>query len=121
MDLDVVLSNPSADRPAMRPRPLALTLFALVWLAGALVPHAAACPFCAAESRTLTEEINDSTAVVLARLAEPSPASADPADAGVPYEFVDPETGAAEFEVLDILLGQEALGDAKRIEASYFG
>lgn len=89
-------------------------------LATASVP-AYSCPFCAAESRTLTEEIGDSSAVVLAKLAEPSPMVEDPADAGVPYGFIDPETGSARFEVQEVLLGEEAIRGEETIEVIYFG
>ncbi|TWT47451.1 hypothetical protein [Botrimarina hoheduenensis] len=82
---------------------------------------AVACPFCAAESRTLTEEIGDSSAVLLAKLAAPSAVAQDPAEAGVPYAFVDPETGGAKFTIERILLGENLLKGVEQVEAIYFG
>lgn len=81
-----------------------------------------ACPFCVAESQTLTEEINGSTVVLLARLAEPSQIY----DSEIPYGFVDPSSGAAKFTVERILKGEELMSERdptgkKKIEAIYLG
>lgn len=80
-----------------------------------------ACPFCSAESRTLTEEMNDSSVTFLARLAVPSEASEKLANADIPYGFVDPETGAAKFSVERVLLGKDLMEGVTQIEAIYFG
>lgn len=101
----------------MLARPL---LFAALTLL-VLSPSASACPFCSAESRTLTEEMNDSSITFLGRLAVPSEASEKLADAEIPYGFVDPDTGAARFSVGNVLFGEELLGGASEIEAIYFG
>lgn len=97
-----------------------MRLVAIALLLSAAAP-ALACPFCAAEQRTLTEEMNDSSVVVLARLSAPSEASRRLADAGVPTAFIDPETGAAKFEIEQVLLGQPLMEGATEVEAIYFG
>ena len=73
---------------------------------------AVACPFCDAPTQTLSEETAAADAVVLAKLLKEAPASSDPND---------PNVGAATFEVIEVLRGQEAIGGAKEIEAVYFG
>lgn len=74
---------------------------------------AVACPFCNVESRTLTEEITGSEAVVLAKLvAEAPPVTEADAD--------DPDAGKATFEVVEVLGGDRARpGD--KIRVVYFG
>ena len=56
-----------------------------------------ACPFCTVESRTLTEEINSSAAVVLAKLVAEAPPAAIDADDN------DPDAGKATFQIVDVL------------------
>lgn len=80
-----------------------------------------ACPFCAAESRTLTEEMNDASVTLLAKLTTPSEAASKLANSGVPYQFVDPETGSASFSVERILFGEDLMTGVTQIEAIYFG
>ena len=80
-----------------------------------------ACPFCAAETRTLTEEINDSSVVILAKLSEPAKASEALADDAVPYGFVDPDNGSARFSVERVFSGFEEMSGVEEIEAIYFG
>ncbi|MEO0530383.1 MAG: hypothetical protein AAF266_07360, partial [Planctomycetota bacterium] len=82
---------------------------------------APACPFCAAESRTLTEEMNDSSVAILAKLTAPSEASKLISEGDVPYGFVDPDTGAASFTVESVLLGEPLMEGVEQIEAVYFG
>ena len=67
-------------------------LLALISL-GLLASAARACPFCIAESRTLTEEIADSEVVLFAKLIEPAAVAEALAGQGIPYGFVDPESG----------------------------
>lgn len=82
---------------------------------------AIACPFCSAESRTLTEEMNDSSVALIARLAAPSEASKRISEGDVPYGFIDPESGTARFTVDRVLLGQPLVDGVEEIEAVYFG
>ncbi|TWU00159.1 hypothetical protein Pla108_11040 [Botrimarina colliarenosi] len=99
-----------------------LTALLLLWSALLnTVPTASACPFCAAEQRTLTEEINDSSVVLLGRLSAPSEAARKLADADVPYGFIDPETGAAKFTIETVLTGKPLVDGVTEIEAIYFG
>jgi hypothetical protein len=74
---------------------------------------AAACPFCNVESRTLTEEITEANAVVLAKLiAEAPPVTEADAD--------DPDAGKATFEVVSVLGGDRAK-PGEQIRVVYFG
>lgn len=68
---------------------------------------ALACPFCSAESRSLTEELELSDAAVFAKLAGPNAA--------------DLESGNAKFKIIRVLAGEEVLGDRKEIETVFFG
>ena len=100
--------------------PQARTLLAPLITLGFAV-SATACPFCAVESRTLTQEMEDSSVVLLVRLATPSEASAKLAGADVPPAFIDPETGSARFAVQRVLIGDELMEGVSEIEAIYFG
>lgn len=115
MKRDILLST---ENDTMRDlRRILLTFMAAVLAC----PQVNACPFCTAESRTLTEELSDSDAAVLARLITSEKPAEDAAEDITPMDVVDPQTGAAEFEVETILLGAEKVGDTKRIEAIFFG
>jgi len=81
---------------------------AVAWMAG----RVSACPFCNAETQTLTEETRGADAVVLARLLKEAPATANAAD---------PNSGTATFQVVEILKGQESLKDTKEISVVFFG
>jgi hypothetical protein len=77
-----------------------------------------ACPFCTAESQTLSEETQTADVVVLARLLKEAEASDDANRALGEY---DPNAGAATFEVIDVLRGGDTLAGVKEIQAVYFG
>jgi hypothetical protein len=81
-------------------------LFAVVTLS-ASATFASACPFCAAETRTLSEEINLTDAAVVAKLAGPKAADLD--------------SGNAKFQIVKVLSGEDVIGDAKQIETVFFG
>ena len=93
---------------------------AAVGLALVAASLAMACPFCTVESRTLTEEINSSAAVVLAKLvAEAQPAAVDADDN-------DPDAGKATFQIVDVLnvngSGEKhAFKPGDQIKVVYFG
>jgi hypothetical protein len=85
-----------------------------------------ACPFCTVESRTLTEEIESSDAVVLARLAAAAkPQAEDGADEdetdGKTPATVDSKSGMATFEVVEVLRGDDRVKPGDKIEVVYFG
>ena len=85
-----------------------------LWAALAFGPAAAlACPFCSGVSKTLSEEIASSDAVVLARLApkSESPSKKSPAAEGE----------ESTFEITKVLKGADALGKTKQIKILYFG
>jgi hypothetical protein len=73
---------------------------------------ALACPFCDAPAQTLSEETASADAVVLAKLIKEAPPVTDPSD---------PNSGNATFQVIDVLRGKERLGEAKEVQAIYFG
>lgn len=101
-------------------------LFVCLMLCLVSIDSSIACPFCVAESQTLTEEINGSTVVLLARLVEPSQVAEVVVEEDIPYGFVDPSSGAAKFSVEQILKGKELMPEVdapskNQIEAIYFG
>lgn len=80
---------------------------------------AAACPFCSVESRTLTEEMESSTASVLAQLvAEASPVPDDSESAAA---NTDPDSGKATFKVVEVLRGEDRVKPGDEIKVVYFG
>lgn len=80
---------------------------------------AAACPFCSVESRTLTEEIESSTASVLAQLvAEAAPV---PEDADNEQAAANPDSGKATFKVLEVVRGNDRVKAGDEIKVVYFG
>jgi hypothetical protein len=95
-----------------------LWVFALLALSLMLdcVSTSEGCPFCTVESRTLSEEISSSDAVVLAKLVKEAPpldmASSDAAN---------PDAGRATFQVIDVIRGQDRIAAGKEIQVVYFG
>jgi len=71
--------------------------------------------------QTLSEEIADADAVVIARLVKPALSLDLAPDDNAPYGTVDPETGAAEFLIEKILKGADELLGVERVEAVFFG
>jgi len=70
-----------------------------------------ACPFCAAVGLTLGDEIDAAAVAVIAQYR--SPGSDDP-------NLTDPEAAKAEFAIVRVLKGREALGDRRTIRSLYF-
>jgi hypothetical protein len=82
------------------------------------VSDAAGCPFCTAESQTLSEETQSADAVVLAKLlkeAEPANESDDS------FAAADADLGTATFQVVEVLEGQDLLVGVKEIRVVFFG
>ncbi len=92
-----------------------LAALAIVLLGAAL---AAACPFCAVESQTLSEETEAADAVVLAKLIAEAPPDSDRVEGPA---STDPDSGMATFEIIEVLRGQERLEGEKELKAVYFG
>ena len=91
--------------------------WAVLWAAVLSWPAAAmACPFCSGVSKTLSEEIGSSDAVVLARLL---PRSAKAAEAADNAPVTAPDESA--FEITKVLKGADALGKTRQIKILYFG
>jgi hypothetical protein len=92
---------------------------ALAILAGGLAAvwfssSARACPFCNAVSKTLSEEIASSDAVVLAKLVQgPAKAEAD--------NSLSPEAAQSTFEIAKVLKGADILGKTRQIKVLFFG
>lgn len=96
-------------------------LFPLLVLAALVAVRVEACPYCTVDSATLNEEIEQSDAVVLARLVEPAaPIEEGPDELGQ-FGVVDPETGKARFKVIRFLKGGDLLPGTEEIEAVFFG
>ncbi len=88
-------------------------------------PVAQGCPFCSAVSQTLSQEIAGSDVAVIARLIELPPEIDPNGDAPVGFDIDDPDSGTAEFEVLETIHGDD-LGDlapaqGSTIKVVYFG
>jgi hypothetical protein len=95
----------------MKSQQIKLVLVALVigsWMAGSAI----ACPFCSAETQTLTEETRAADAVVLAKLVKEAPASANAAE---------PNSGPATFQIVEKLRGPESVEANKEISVVFFG
>jgi len=95
-------------------------LVCATWQSGAL-----GCPFCSAVSQTLTQEIAGSDVAVIARLIQ-LPPEADPnSDAPSGLDLDDPDSGTAQFEVLEIIRGEDIAGGppakGSTIKVVYFG
>jgi len=94
-------------------------LVCATWQSGAL-----ACPFCSAVSQTLTQEIAGADVAVIARLIKLPPETDSNGDsAGLNLD--DPDSGMAEFEVLETIRGEDIAGGApakgSTIQVVYFG
>ena len=75
---------------------------------------AIACPFCSAVSLTLSQEIAGSDVAVIARLVKlPAEPSLDDLD--------DPDSGMAQFEVLETLRGDNPPARGEMVKVVYFG
>lgn len=86
----------------------------IAWLVPLVVAVAAgrasACPFCSAQKKTLSQEIDDSAAVVFAKFVSGPPKGAKADDL--------PEST---FEIVKVLKGAEQLGKSKQLKVLYFG
>lgn len=98
------MSNPSSHRRSSF----------VSWLVPLVVAVAAgrasACPFCSAQKKTLSQEIDDSAAVVFAKFVSGPPKGAKADDL--------PEST---FEIVKVLKGADQLGKTKQLKVLYFG
>lgn len=79
----------------------------------------AACPFCSVESRTLTEEIDSSTASVLAQLVSEAAPVGDNAESELAND--DPDSGKATFKIVEVIRGDDRVKAGDEIKVVYFG
>lgn len=93
---------------------LGLLLIAAVATVGSGHALLRACPFCSAEGKTLTQEIDEMDVVVIARLEvpPPPPITDDKAAQDVPK---------AKFKIVDVVKGKELVKKDQLVEAIYFG
>jgi hypothetical protein len=103
------------------PRNLCASLAIVLAIGASRTTTVAACPFCTVESRTLTEEINSSDAVVLAKLLAAAPPMDMAAEDGGGFGPGDPDSGKATFEVVDVVRGQDHVAAGDEIQVVYFG
>ncbi len=99
----------------------AITLVLAILACALGLQGAHGCPFCSAVSQTLSQEIAGADAAVIARLIKlPSEADANSA-----LDLDDPDSGTAEFEVLEIIrskdLADKAPSKGDTIKTVYFG
>lgn len=80
-----------------------------------------ACPYCTVESSTLTEEIEASDAVILAKLIQPAAPLTEGPDEFGEFGVIDPDTGKAKFRIERVLVGDDLLAGVEEIEAVFFG
>ncbi|MEM8944469.1 MAG: hypothetical protein AAGD11_04735 [Planctomycetota bacterium] len=96
-------------------------LLVICLLATNLAVRADACPFCSAVSQTLTQEIEASDVSVVARLIKlPTDGGLD-AEAPLELDLDDPDSGTAEFEVVEVIRGENAPAVGSVIKVVYFG
>ena len=100
-------------------RRVVLSLLLLLPLFANVTRRAVACPFCAAQSQTFTEEFASMHVVTLARLVN-GPPTAKEKNVKSPTLPAD-EVPKAVFEITKVLKGKSLVGDVKRISTLYFG
>ena len=89
----------------------AVLLSAALWQTAVMQPKSAvACPFCTAQSLTLSEEIAANQVAILARIVE-LPAG----------DIADPARAKAKFEVVEVLKGGEHVKPGQQLGVLYFG
>ena len=89
-----------------------LRYLSIVLAFGLLLPAAAqACPFCNAQTKTLSEELDSSDAVVVAKLVK-----------GPSKEAIAGNADAeSSFDIVQVLKGADILGKTRQIQVLYFG
>ena len=110
----------------MRQASYVLTLCLIV---GFWSKYCAACPFCSAVSQTLTQEMDAADVSVIARLVKlpDDGLSGDglsddvPLDLDLDLDLNDPDSGSAEFEIVEVIRGQDAPAVGTKIKVVYFG
>jgi hypothetical protein len=122
------MTHCAANRGGLLGTALALGFLAgLGWIVPA--PRAAACPFCNAISKTLSEEIAGSDHVVFARRLAGTEVpvgaaanSAEPASPGQPSSGVAQQVQhTAQFEIVEVLKSRGGVQPGQQIELLYFG
>src|SRR5437868_2650988 len=102
---------------------MARTLMVGAWLAAVvsmLAASAEACPFCSAQSQTLSEELKGADAAVIARLVGPADIKTSAAKldgAGPP----DAESRRTRFDIVEVLKGEKLVAGKSSVEVLYFG
>ena len=99
-------------------RRVVLSIVLLVPAFDAVARQALACPFCAAQSQTFTEEFASMHVVALTRLVSGPPAAKKDAKPG---KLSGEDVPKAVFEITKVLKGKSLVGDLKRISTLYFG
>ena len=96
---------------------ICVTLLACIaWPSGAY-----ACPFCSAVSQTLSQELDGVDVSVIARLVSLPPEADLESDDPAGFDLDDPDSGTAEFEVVEAIRGDDAPAKGDIIRAVYFG
>ncbi len=99
-------------------------IFGLVFFSCSLIfgsTSLQACPFCSATSQTLSQEMDSSDAVVLARLVKGALPPENGPDALGRFGVIDPDTGIATFKIYKTLKGEPLLKGIENIDVVFFG
>ncbi len=80
-----------------------------------------ACPFCSSTSQTLSEEIAAADVVMVAKLLSvPQAVEPNKEDIGT-FGLVDPDSGKANFRIVEVLKGKENASIGDEIEVIFYG
>lgn len=88
---------------------------------------ASACPFCAGDARTLSEDLRATDVAIIARLVRlpPPERPAESSGTGAPSSktraLLDDSLPKAKFEIVTVLKGDSALEGTRHVETVYFG
>ena len=80
-----------------------------------------ACPFCSAVSQTLSQEIAAADVAVIAKLVKLPKESQTNGDPSVEIDLDDLDSGMAEFEILEVIRGDDGPGQGSTFKVVYFG
>ena len=93
--------------------------FTIAFAAG--TPGAQACPFCTAVSQTLGQELDGADNAVIAKLLKLPPEADLEGDDSAGFDIDNPDSGMAEFEVVEVLRGTGGPAPGATIKVVYFG
>lgn len=90
-------------------------------VAGSFLNTAQACPFCSAQSQTLSEELKGASAAIVGRYLGPVESSADKSKSSPTSDAESTAEKHSRFAVVKVLVGEKLLAGKQTIETLYFG